>query len=121
MLLPCPPLCWSSMLSCVILRNSSFSGAPFSSPQPLVWSNDGCPRTPGTIILTHWPFQLGYFDSSNACAPPIVVSSAAACTRAQNEPRKGMAVPLVMAQGKEAATYKVAPLLGRGGGGPRAG
>jgi len=33
---------------------------------------------PGTIARRHWPFQSGYFASSNAAAPAIVISSAAA-------------------------------------------
>jgi hypothetical protein len=36
-------------------------------------------------MAIHWPFQLGYFGSSAARAPPIVAASTAASTNAPVE------------------------------------
>src|SRR5205807_626194 len=42
----------------------------------------------------HWPFKSGYFDSSNADAPAMVASSAAASTDRAIEPRYNITVLL---------------------------
>src|SRR5438132_1351422 len=61
-----------------------------------------CPRT-GGLVVSHWPpppmrthcpFQLGYFDSSNACAPETARHSAAASAK---EPRSDLRVVVLPA------------------------
>src|SRR2546423_3686974 len=69
-------------------RYSGVSGASWYSPQPLVWSNEAWPASPRTANRSHWPFRLGYFVSSYACAPPSEVSSIAAIATARIELRR---------------------------------
>src|SRR5262249_12858992 len=66
-------------------RYSGVSGASWRGPQPLVWSNEGWPTTPRTMNRSHWPFRLGYFESSNARAPLIVVNIATLSAAARIE------------------------------------
>src|SRR5580692_8680789 len=80
--LPSPPVAWSAMLSCRIFRDAGVSGASCPKPQGLVWSCDGWPGTPPTTNRSHWPFQSGYFGSSDAHALPNVATDAAAINKA---------------------------------------
>src|SRR5262249_48477594 len=47
----------------------------------------------GAPVRCHWPFKSGYFDSSNARAPPIVMHSAAASATEPMMLRLTMTVP----------------------------
>src|SRR5580704_8786448 len=67
---------------------SAFSGASCPGPHGLLPSN-----RMGPPIDRHWPLRFGYFASSNAWAPAIVVSSAAASARAPIKLRSCMAFP----------------------------
>src|SRR6202521_3139440 len=88
--LPCPLLAWSAMLSSWIFWYSGVSGACCAGPNALVGSNfTPCPPRRG-LIASHWPFQLGYFASLAARAPPIVIISAAASTNVPVELRYNM-------------------------------
>ena len=86
--LPSPPLAWSAMLSARTFWYSGVSGACCPKPHGLVWSNDGCPPSPGTTNRAHAPRQSGYFASA-ACAPPIG-STNAATAMAPINPRQSM-------------------------------
>jgi hypothetical protein len=53
---------------------------------------DVWPPTPGTVTRLHWPFQLGYFASSNACAQSELKHSAALGVITSIERRSNMTV-----------------------------
>src|SRR5438477_10601710 len=80
------------MLSSKTFWYSGVSGASCAGPEALVGSNFMiwllAPR--GGLIAFHSPFQLGYFASSAARAPPIAVISAAASARIPVELRYNM-------------------------------
>src|SRR5258708_5155813 len=91
--LPSPPWAWAAMLSSCTFRYSRVSRACCAGPHALVGSNlIAWPRRRG-LMASHWPFQLGYFASSAAPAPPIVSTSAAANTNAAVELRYDMSIP----------------------------
>src|SRR5882762_8740920 len=71
---------------------SGVSGACCASPSDLFGSYDGWPLSPATGTRRHSPFHCGYFDSSNARAPDMVVSTAAARAIRAMEPRSSMTV-----------------------------
>src|SRR5580700_1317364 len=78
MKLPWPPRAWSAMLSWWTFWYSGVSGACCAGPNALFGSNF-TPWPPSLgLIASHWPFQLGYFKPSAACALPTVTISAAA-------------------------------------------
>src|SRR5262252_3684325 len=74
---PSPPLAWSARLSSRTFRYSGVSGASCPNPHGFVWSNEGCPPSPGTTKRAHAPFQSGYFGGSAALALPIGIARAA--------------------------------------------
>src|SRR5437660_5337448 len=75
------------MLSSWTFRYSGVSGACCAGPHALVGSNlIAWPPRRG-LIGSHWPFQLGYFASSAARAPPIDSISATANANAPAELR----------------------------------
>src|SRR5258708_38895639 len=72
--LPAPPVSWSARLASNMAWYSGVNGAC-------------CPRVLGLLgshwtppIRSHWPDESGYLASSNALAPPIVITSTAAST-----------------------------------------
>src|SRR5712671_662319 len=74
------------MLSSWTFWYSGVSGACCAGPHALVGSNlIAWPPRRG-LMTSHWPFQLGYFASSAARAPPIVSISAAANANAPVKP-----------------------------------
>src|SRR5260370_38193500 len=74
---PSPPLAWSARLSSRTFRYSGVSGGSCPNPHGFVWSNDGCPPSPGTTKRAHAPFQSGYLGGSAALALPIGIARAA--------------------------------------------
>src|SRR5712671_7908105 len=81
------------MLSSWTFWYSGVSGACCAGPHALVGSNlIAWPPRRG-LMTSHWPFQLGYFASSAARAPPIVSISAAANANALAELRYDITYP----------------------------
>src|SRR6266853_653038 len=66
---------------------SAVRGTSCNRPGGLVGSNRPAPALPSARC--HWPFRLGYFASSNACAA-VAVSSATMSAAAPIELRKSM-------------------------------
>src|SRR5712691_6545734 len=90
---PWPPAFWSAMLASQSLRYSAVSGGSCGRPGRLLSSQAFTVPS----LRFHWPSKLGYFDSSNAAAPEIVVNSAAVSAIAPIRIRwKVMTVPLVI-------------------------
>src|SRR5262249_46851256 len=77
--LPWLPSFCSAMLFSKTLRYSGVSGACWPSPQGLLGSNAGWPRTPSRTA-THCPERSGYFASSKAHAD--IEATLCAATRA---------------------------------------
>src|SRR6266851_5983006 len=75
------------MLSSWTFRYSGVSGACCAGPQALVGSNLIAWPPKRGLMASHSPFQLGYFASSAACAPPIIAIIAAANAKAAVELR----------------------------------
>src|ERR1700721_3057680 len=69
---PCPPVSWSLTLASKTARYSGVNGAFEASTQR------------GAVVRSHWPLKSGYLLSSNAWAPPAVISSAAASVVARS-------------------------------------
>src|SRR5260221_14070073 len=80
------------MLSSWTFRYSDVSGACCAGPHALVGSNFIAWPPRRGLMASHWPFQLGYFASSAARAPPIVSMSAAANANAPVELRYNMSI-----------------------------
>src|SRR5260370_2574802 len=81
------------MLSSWTFWYSDVSGACCAGPHALVGSNlIAWPPRRG-LIGSHWPFQLGYFASSAARAPPIDSISATANAHAPVELRYDIKYP----------------------------
>src|SRR5262249_32283268 len=88
----------SAMLSSWTFLYSGVSGACCAGPHALVGSNLIAWPPKRGLMGSHWPFQLGYFASSAARAPPIDSISATANANAPVELRYAIHVlPCVVA------------------------
>src|ERR1700722_11189347 len=68
------------MLSSWTFWYSGVSGACWARPHALVGSNLMAWPPRRGLMTSHWPFQLGYFASSAALAPAVIISAAASAT-----------------------------------------